>query len=114
MLASFPSFLPWVNNFRLLLLLLSATHSLSPLITRLYNRLAEGDRAAVLFERYLQETEEVGPNEERGQAYHFLANHCLQKNVFDLAYEYAQKCTLFHEVRELIVVWDKYGEDKLG
>ncbi|XP_063884068.1 cell division cycle protein 23 homolog [Scylla paramamosain] len=69
-------------------------------LAKLYSRLTEADRAAVLYERYLQETEEVGPNEDRGQAYHFLANHCLQKNVFDLAYEYAQKCTLFHETRE--------------
>ncbi|XP_050720538.1 cell division cycle protein 23 homolog isoform X1 [Eriocheir sinensis] len=69
-------------------------------LAKLYSRLAEGDRAAVLFERYLQETEEVGPSEDRGQAYLFLANHCLQKNLFDLAYEYAQKCTLFPETRE--------------
>ncbi|XP_042239731.1 cell division cycle protein 23 homolog isoform X2 [Homarus americanus] len=69
-------------------------------LAKLYNRLGEGERAAVLFERYLQETEDAGLSEDRGQAYQFLANHCLQKSVLDFAYEYAQKCTLFMETRE--------------
>ncbi|KAK7072146.1 Anaphase-promoting complex subunit 23 [Halocaridina rubra] len=69
-------------------------------LAKLYSRLSEGDKAAVLYERYLQETEDAGLSEDRGQAYQFLANHCLQKNILDLAYNYAQKCSLFMETRE--------------
>ncbi|XP_045605191.1 cell division cycle protein 23 homolog isoform X2 [Procambarus clarkii] len=69
-------------------------------LAKLYSRLGEGERAAVLYERYLQETEDAGLSEDRGQAYQFLASHCLQKNMLDLAYDYAQKCTLFMETRE--------------
>ncbi|XP_064103246.1 cell division cycle protein 23 homolog isoform X1 [Macrobrachium nipponense] len=69
-------------------------------LAKLYSRLGEGERASVLYERYLQETEDAGLSEDRGQAYQFLANHFLQKNILDLAYCYAQKCTLFMETRE--------------
>ncbi|KAK8728151.1 hypothetical protein OTU49_009140 [Cherax quadricarinatus] len=69
-------------------------------LAKLYTRLGEGERAAVLYERYLQETEDAGLSEDRGLAYQFLASYCLQKNMLDLAYDYAQKCTLFMETRE--------------
>ncbi|KAK3868893.1 hypothetical protein Pcinc_025751 [Petrolisthes cinctipes] len=70
-------------------------------LAKLYSsRLGEAERGAVLYERYLQETEDAGLSEDRGQAYHFLANHCLNKNLLDLACEYAHKCTLFMETRE--------------
>lgn len=72
---------------------------------RLYSsRLGESERGAVLYERYLQETEDAGLSEDRGQAYQFLANHCLNKNLLDLACEYAHKCTLFMEVRAASIV----------
>lgn len=74
-------------------------------VFRLYSsRLGEAERGAVLYERYLQETEDAGLSEDRGQAYQFLANHCLNKNLLDLACEYAHKCTLFMEVRAASIV----------
>ncbi|XP_047471671.1 cell division cycle protein 23 homolog [Penaeus chinensis] len=69
-------------------------------LAKLYSRLGEGEQAAVLYERYLQETEDADRCEDRGQVYQFLTSHHLQKNMLDLAYDYAQKCTLFMETRE--------------
>ena len=52
-----------------------------------------------MFERYLQETENAGLSEDRAVAYKFLAYHCLQRDMLQLAYDYAKKCTMFTEVR---------------
>lgn len=76
---------------------------------RLYSRLGEGEQAAVLYERYLQETEDADRCEDRGQVYQFLSSHYLQKNMLDLAYDYAQKCTLFMEVRVILGAFDFSG-----
>lgn len=65
---------------------------------RLYGQLGEEERSAVVYERFLQETDDSCPSEDRGQAYLFLAEHSLQKNILDIAYEYAHKCTLYPEV----------------
>ncbi|KAL7634868.1 UNVERIFIED_CONTAM: hypothetical protein RMT77_015245 [Armadillidium vulgare] len=69
-------------------------------LARLYGQLGEGERSAVVYERFLQETDDSFHTEDRGQAYLFLAEHCLQKNMLDLACEYALKCTLYPETRE--------------
>ncbi|KAB7494845.1 Cell division cycle protein 23-like protein [Armadillidium nasatum] len=60
-------------------------------LARLYGQLGEGERSAVVYERFLQETDDSFHTEDRGQAYLFLAEHCLQKNMLDLACEYALK-----------------------
>ncbi|CAL4081947.1 unnamed protein product, partial [Meganyctiphanes norvegica] len=69
-------------------------------LAKLFERLGEEERAAVVYERYLQETEEAGLSDDRGQAYQFLAQHAIKKGMLDLAYDYAQKCTMFMETRE--------------
>ncbi|XP_018007183.1 cell division cycle protein 23 homolog [Hyalella azteca] len=71
-------------------------------LAKLYQRLAETERAADAYERYLRETEgeESDEAEERGRAHLYLAEFLLSLKQFATAEEYAKKCMECAETQE--------------
>lgn len=74
---------------------------------RLYERLAECERAADAYDRYLLETanEESDEQEDRGRANMYLAEFMLSHNLFDQAEEYAKRCIGCAEVGVVSITW---------
>lgn len=63
------------------------------------------EQALLAYTDFVKETQNVATCENKvdlAHAYKFLANQHLKNNNLDLAHQYAQKCLMFEEVRNVI------------
>ncbi|ESN90559.1 hypothetical protein HELRODRAFT_96551 [Helobdella robusta] len=69
-------------------------------LARLYERLNEHMQAAGAYTTYINETKEQLLSDGHGQAYKFLANYHLKRENLEEAFDAAQKCIEFVDVKE--------------
>eukprot|EP00088_Acartia_fossae_P022234 TRINITY_DN2348_c0_g1_i15.p1 TRINITY_DN2348_c0_g1~~TRINITY_DN2348_c0_g1_i15.p1 ORF type:complete len:612 (-),score=157.17 TRINITY_DN2348_c0_g1_i15:648-2453(-) len=70
-----------------------------PKLAKLYEKTNEVDQAAEAYTQYILESQEMD-RDDLGNAFKFLANYHLKRNMLDEAYEYAMKCTQLADVME--------------
>ena len=71
-------------------------------LATLYEKSNDPEQAAAAYYQYIQDSDQqgIGDNDQQGKAYRFLANFFIEKGQYEDAYEYAQKCTEFADMRE--------------
>jgi len=71
-------------------------------LARLYEKTNELDQAAAAYTQYIQETESQGISErdDQGNAFRFMADYYLKRDMLDEAQEFAMKCTQLNDVLE--------------
>ncbi|KAK3921067.1 Cell division cycle protein 23-like protein [Frankliniella fusca] len=71
-------------------------------MAKLYDKLQESENASAAYIEYVTDNEssQAGEKSEVSQAYKYLANYYIKRNMFDEAYQYAHKCLDYEDTRE--------------